>query len=892
MQLLRRLVYWLRHRSQHAALGEELAFHRKQLEEESLARGMSPAGARDAARRAMGDETYMREESRQVWIRPWLSSLVQDLALSLRGIRRAPGFSIAVILTLGLGVGATTAVFSLINAVVLRPLPYPHPDRLYTLFERDSLGTGIRVPSYPTFQDWQQQTDAFDGMVFVRGTGLTLRHGDRTGLVLTAFVSEEFFRTLGAPMIRGRALVAGDFQPGQASVAVLSHGLWHQYFGGDPEVVGKTVTIGDVPVAIVGVLPAAFAYPDWGGAGTDLWMPIAGMPAKDLADLHQRGVHVDSRVIARLKPGVLVANAEKQLNTIARRLAETDPDANARWTRVVLTPLAEFMIGRANRRLYVLAGAVGFVLLICCVNVANLYLANGAARRHEFAVRAALGAGRGRVLRQLLTETTMLTSLGGVLAVLLATVIVQSVRVSGSTQLPRLNGPIVDLRVLAFTAAITIASALLFAAIAARRVAAPRLGESLGERAGTPLARARRGRLPTWLLATQLGFTAVLLIGASLLAQTFWRLSQVDPGFDPERLVTSRIAPPSPRYDEPMAARILYERLAGAVAAVPGVEDVALINHPPAGDGGLPSRAAIGRSPSGGEEEIRVLFETVSAEYLSTMRIPIRAGRDLIPADMSGPPGPIIINEALARRWGGRSPLGERLDVLKAARARPDFGEPIIGTVVGIAGDVKHFGLDSDPPPTVYVPYTHNIWAAMTLVARTTGDPDRLLTTLDRTIRQVDATIPLEGPGLGAETMARRLERSYAPRRFNATLMAGFALVALLLSAVGVYGVTSYTVAMQAREIGIRLSLGATPAGVRRAVVGRVARIATVGLLAGIVASLGLTRLIRGLLFEVQPTDPRAYAVAGLALLVIAAIAALLPATRASRVDPTTVLRA
>jgi predicted permease len=325
---------------------------------------------------------------------------------------------------------------------------------------------------------------------------------------------------------------------------------------------------------------------------------------------------------------------------------------------------------------------------------------------------------------------------------------------------------------------------------------------------------------------------------------------------------------------------------------VPEVETVALINHPPAGDGGLPSRAAIGRTPSGGEEEISVLFETVSSEYLSTMRIPIRAGRDFSPLDMSGPPGPIIINEALARRWGGRSPLGERLDVLKAARSRPDFGEPLIGTVVGIARDVKHFGLDSDAPPTVYVPYTHNLWAAMTLVARTAGEPDRLLTAIDRAIRQVDATIPLEGPGLGAETMTRRLARSYAPRRFNASLMAGFALVALLLSAVGVYGVTSYTVTMQTREIGIRLSLGATPMRVLGAVVRRVARIAAIGLLTGIVASLGLTRLIRGLLFDIEPTDPRAYAVAGFILLVVAAIAALVPARRASRVDPVTLLRA
>ncbi len=814
-----------------------------------------------------------------------------DLAAAIRVAAKRPGFSLAVVLTLALGIGANTAVFSLINSIVLRPLPYPDSRRLYTLFEQDSLGAAGQLASYPTFLDWHEQSGVFSGLAFIRGTGLTYQTGDQSGLLLGAFVSNEFFPTLGVPALLGRALGPDDYQPGNSHVVVLSHHAWRSTFGGDAGVIGRTVSLANEPFVVVGVMPPTFGYPVWGLTDTDAWLPILGLPPPDMAALGQRGFHADSRIVARLKSGVPLARAQEQMDAIARRLAATYPEAGARWTRVFIASLAEAIVGNVPTRLFMLGGAVAVVLLICCVNLANLYLAQGAARSQEFAIRAALGAGRGRVLRQLLTETLVVASVGGALGSVSAVWAVNLVRVSASARLPRSDEIRVDLSVLLFAAGLTVLTALLFAAVALRRVASPHLAQWLGERGGTALSRGGRGRLPAWLLSAQVGFTVVLLIGAALLTRSFWRLSKVDPGFDPERLVAIRINPPSPNYDDPQAAIRLYDRVAESVRAVPGVTDVALINHTPVGTGGLPSQAAIGHAPTGSSDDISVLYETVSARYFALMRIPILAGREFTAVEVNGPPGPLIVSETLAKRWGERSPVGDRLGVLKAAKTRPDFGQPLVGTVVGVVGDVKHFGLDTEPPPTVYVPYTHNPWGAMVVVARTRIAAEQLVTPIEQAVRQVEPAIPLKGPGLGAWAFETNVRNSYGPQRLNATLVSAFAIVALLLAAVGIYGVMSYTVALETREIGIRMALGATPPGVLRAVVGRVTRIAVFGLIAGMAAALGLTRLITGLLYQVEPTDPATFVGVGLLLLAVATLAGWFPARRAAAVDPVASLR-
>lgn len=814
-----------------------------------------------------------------------------DVAAAVRVATKRRGFSLAVILTLALGIGANTAVFILINSVVLRPLPYPDSQRLYTLFEQDSLGTARRPASYPTFVDWQEQSDVFSGLAFIRGTGLTYQTGDEAGLLICSFVSDQFFSTLGVPALLGRALGPDDFLPVNANVAVLSHHAWRGSFGGDAGVIGRTVILASTPFVVVGVMPPSYAYPTWGLTPTDVWLPMPALPPLDLAALRQRGFHADSRIVARLGPGVPLPRAQDQMDAIARRLAAAYPEAGSRWTRVPVTPLAEFTVGDVPTRLYMLGAAVAVVLLICCVNLANLYLAQSAARSQEFAIRAALGAGRARVLRQLLTETLVVTSAGGALGLLLATWAVGLVRVSDATQLPRAGEIGLDGTVLAFAAALTALTAVVFAGVAGRRVASPRLAQSLGERGGTARSRGGHGRLPAWLLSGQVALTVVLLVGAALLTQAFWRLSRVDPGFDPHGLVSVRINPPSPTYDAPEATIRLYDRIAESVGAVPGVTDVALVNHTPVGSGGLPTSAAIGHAPAGAGDEFDVLYETVSAGYFAMMGIPIIAGREFNLADVNGPPGPLIVSETLAKKWGGRSPVGERLGVLKAARTRPDFGQPLIGTVVGVAGDVKHFGLDREPPPTVYLPITHNPWASIVVVVRTAITTEHVIPPIERAVRQVDPAIPLKGPGLGVASFEAAVRNSAEPQRLNATLVSAFAAVALLLAAVGIYGVMSYTVALEAREIGIRMALGATPAGVLRAVVGCVTRIAGVGLVAGVAAALGLTRLITGLLYQVEPTDPVTYVAVGVLLLVVATLAGWFPARRAAAVDPMVALR-
>jgi putative ABC transport system permease protein len=820
-----------------------------------------------------------------------LFTLARDFRAAVRVSMKRPGVSLAVVLTLALGLGANTAVFSLINSIVLRPLPYPDSGRLYTLFEQDSLGSGRRLASYPTFLDWQEQHDVFGGLAFIHGTGLAYQTGDESGLFLSGFVSDQFFPTLGVPALLGRVLGPDDYLSGNANVVVLSHHTWRSSFGGDSGVIGRTVTLANQPFVVVGVMPPTFAYPVWGMTANDLWLPLPALPPPDLTALRQRGFHADSRIVARLRSDVSVARAQEQMDAIARRLVAVYPEAGVRWTKVGIVSLAEFTVGNMSTRLLMLGAAVALVLLICGVNLANLYLAQSAARTQEFAIRAALGAARARVLRQLLTEALVVASAGGGLGLLLAVWTMHLIRAGDTARLPRAGEIGLDWRVLAFALALTALTALLFAAVTVRCVASPHLAPSLGERGGTALSRGGRGRLPAWLLSGQVALTVVLLIGAALLTQSFWRLSEVDPGFDPDRLVGVRIMPPSPAYDDAEAAVRLYDRIAESVSAVPGVTNVALINHTPLSSGGLPTPAAIGHAPTGGRDDFNVLYETVSAEYFAMMDIPVVGGREFSVTDVNGPPGPVIVNQTLARRWSGRSPVGERLGVLKAARTRPDFGEPLIGTVVGVVGDVKHFGLDTEPPPTVYVPYTHNPWAMMVVVVRTGIAPEPLIAPIERAVRQVDPAIPLKGPGLGASTFETSVRNSYAPQRLTAALVSAFATVALLLAAVGIFGVMSYTVALETREIGIRMALGAAPPSVLRAVVGRVTRIAGLGLVAGMAAALGLSRLITGFLYDVRPTDPVTFLGVGVLLLVVAMVAGFFPARRAAAVDPVVALR-
>ncbi len=810
-----------------------------------------------------------------------------DLGYAWRQARKRPGFAAAVVLTLGLGIGANTAVFSLIHAVVLSPLPYHEPDDLYSVSERHESGR-LRVPSYPTYLDWTQEAGRFEESAFVRGAAVTYRSGDQSGLMVGAFVTKGFFSLLGMAPELGRFLSNEDSRPGAESAVVLSHRAWQQWFGADPDILGTTLVVDQVAFAVVGVMPPSFAYPDW-GADNDLWMPLSHLPEDQLAALNQRGFSADSRVVARLGGGRDVAEVQQRLDRLEKSLSDAYPDVSAGWNTVHFDSLKELEIGGVRPRLLVLWAAVVLLLLMCCLNLANLYLVQGSSRRREYAVRAALGAPRGRVFRQVLTETLALAAIGGGVGVLLAQQGIAWARTGGLTDLPRIAELRLDGTVLLFAALLAVATAVFFALLSARHAGGAALQDHLrgrgpGLRWMTPLL--------SGIQAAQVGMTFVLLMGAWLLGETFVNLTRVDPGYDPADVVVVPINPPSPRYDSGAAASDLYTRLLDAVRAVPGVTSVALTNHGPGGLDGLQMAAAIGGAPQGADDDLSVYYRTVSAGYFATVATPVVAGREFTDQDLAGGEGPLIVNETLAGRFGGpAAAVGQTLGVDKAASTRPDFGEALLGTIVGVVGDLDDSETGGRPVSVVYVPFTQSPWAQVRLLVRARGTSAAMLRTIEAAVHTVEPAIPLSGPfsNVGRLEDLRFAQRSQ--ERLSAGLTSAFAGVALLLACIGMYGVISFIVLARRREVGVRIALGATSTMVTWQVVRRAALISAAGLGVGAVVSALSTSLITSMLFRITPLDAGRYVVVAALLLLIAVAAALLPARRAAMTDPAVVLR-
>ena len=814
--------------------------------------------------------------------------MLRDLGHAVRLAFRRPGFSAAVVLTLGVGIGGNTAVFSLIHTVVLSSLPYAESENLYNVLERDSAGRP-RVPSYPTFEDWTDRTDVFQGLAYARGAPLTYRTNDQAGLLLGAFVSEAFFETLGVPAELGRVLVGDDYLPSSENAVLLSQPVWESWFGADPAIIGTTMLLDDRPFSVAGVMPASFAYPDW-GADNDLWMPITQLPPADLTALMQRGFHADSRVVARLATEVTPAQAGASMDALAQALAEAYPETNGGWTRVSIDSLRDREIRNVTTRLFVLWAAVGFVLLLCCLNLANLYTVHGRSRSREYAIRAALGAGRSRLVRQVLAESALLAAVGGALAVLLAERSLTWAREGGLRNLPRVHELGMDLGMLGFAGGLSVATAILFALVATRRASGRSLLSTMSQGGR---GSSWYGSILLWVQSAQVGITFVLLVGATLLGESFLRLSRVDPGYDPNGLVVIPISPPSPTYDDAASAVDLYRRLIAAVESVPGVDQAVLTNHGPGGRAGIPAPAALGRPPEvGSADGFSVLYRTVSDGFFAVLRIPLVSGREFTQADLRGADGPVIINETLASRWGGESPLGQTLGVMKAASTREDFGEPLMGRVVGVAADLDPSETGGRTEATVYVPFTHSPWAQVRILSRSARPTITVLSAIEDAVWSIDPAIPLSGPFVSVRTMDDLRSSGRYDERFNAGLVGAFALIALLLATIGMYGVISYTVSIQTRAIGIRMALGATAEAVSTAMVVKVARIALVGLALGAISSVVLSRFISSLLFGVPPLAWSVYAGVAVALFLVAVSAGYVPARRAGGVDPVRVLRA
>lgn len=815
-----------------------------------------------------------------------MDAVFQDLRYALRTLRRTPVFTLIAVLTLAVAIGANTVIFSVLNGVVLRPLQYDASDRLFGIWERSERGD-YRLSSYPTFRDWRAQSNVFQALAYIRGSSSLMPTNDGTRQVGTAFVSDEFFDVLKGPPLIGRLFTREEQQSGGPPVAVLTYELWRDVFGGDRAAVGSMIRLNDAAYTIVGVLPAWFRFPSWAG----VYVPLTTILPTDRV-LTQRGFHADSRIVVKLKPGVSVSQAQASMASIQARLATAYPAENRGWTQVELPSLfeEELRFGAVRPILILLSAAVAAVLLLACANVANMSLVRAATRSRELAVRAALGAGRGRVARLLFTESAVLVLAGGVLGLLLAFWAIGLVRVAAPGGLPRVNEIAIDARMLGFTALICLLTTV--AVGVAPAVRPPTADLSAPLKAGSPGAGAARIwlRLRSALVALEVAIALVLLIGTGLLVRSLWALTHVDPGFDPKGVITFGVFPP-PRYDTAERAVDLYQRVAGAIAALPGAGEVALSNHVPLSGAYLPRPIEVpGRTPDP-QGDPPVLFRAISAEYFDVMRIPMRMGRAFAPTDIALASHVAIINETLARRFlPGQNPIGKFVTLFKSAQARSDFGQRFSVEIIGVVSDVRHTGLEDAPAPEVYIPYTVNPWGHMNVVVRTRGDTQALLAAIPRAVAAVDRDIPVTGAQRPA-ALTQGVSGQWARQRFTVSVLSGFAGVALLLAALGIFGVIAYVVTLRTREFGVRAALGATPRDIVRLVIRQTTGVVVVGLVIGVGAALGLTRLMTGLLYNVPATDPLTFASLTVFLAVVALLASYLPARRATRVDPMIALR-
>jgi predicted permease len=804
-----------------------------------------------------------------------------------RSLARSPGYALAVILTLALGIGGAAAVTSVLRSVLLRPLPSAPADRVMSLFESDSLGN-IRPISYPTFQDLRAAAPhTFEALAFARGLGLVLKGNGGAERLTAAYVTSDFFRALPSAVALGRTLLPDDFAPGSSGVVVLSHRLWLRRFGGDPGIVGRTLRLGEGTPVVVGVMPADYIYPPW----AELFAPI-GAIAADPA-LVQRMLHVDSRVVGRLRQGVDSAQAVRELAPIAARLAETYPAETGEYRNLGLGPAVDEVISGIGAQLRLLTFAAVLVLLIASVNIANLSLARATVRGRELAVRTALGAGRGALLRLLATESALLAAAGAGLGLLGAHWCVTLIRTAGQEVLPRAAEIQLDWRLVLGAAAVAVLLVVLLGVLPVVWRATTDLGTELREGRGAGTAPVRR-RMRSGLVVAEFTIALVLLAGSGLLVRSLLRLQQVDPGFDVPHLVAAPIAPPSPRYDDPARTLALYRAAVEAVAAEPGVEAVALTSHVPLTGAGIPTPVESEGTPAGSDPP-QALYREVDEHYFATAGIPLLQGRGFTTDDMTHPGDAVLVNNVMARRWWpDGSAVGRRITVRKSVQGRPDFGAPVRATVVGVVGDVRHYGVEVEPGPEVYLPYTLVVWPRMALVVRVRGNPDAAVRQITRTLARLEPDLPLVGATLpgGVETVGAILDEGLAYRRLIAGLLGAFTVPALLLAALGIYGVIAYLVAQRTGEIAIRLALGSTPAGVRRLVLRDGLRLALVGVVLGLAGALALTRLLRSELFEVSATDPVTLAGAAAVLVLVAALATWLPAQRATRVSPMQALRA
>ena len=815
-----------------------------------------------------------------------LDTLLQDVRYALRTLVKNPGFTLVAVLALALGIGANSAIFSVVNTVLLRPLPFPEPDRVMTVWQNNvKRGWHKDVVTPGDFIDWRDQNHVFDAIAAHTSRGFNLRAGDEAQRVRGSVVSADFFKVLGTAPEIGRTFLPDDGKPGGARVALIGHALWKTKLGGNPEIVGQPIALDSEPVTVIGVMPAGFAFPEtsqvWELAKDVVpdnpWLP-AGIDIKTIRGLHY------FEVVARLKAGTSRETAQAEMDGIAARLAQQYPKMNAD-AGVEIVPLHDHLVGDVRPALVVFLGAVGLVLLIACANVANMSLARFQARRREVAIRTALGASRVRLLRQYLTESMVLSVLGGALGVLLAVWGCDLLVALKPDSIPGVAEVAVDGRVLGFTFALSVLTGLLFGVAPAVHASFADPHDVLKEGGRTTSAGPRARFLRNGLVVAEMAIALVLLAGAGLLVRSFLRLQAIEPGLRVDGVLTMRLWASDAAYPNGEKQQQFYSEVRRRVAALPGVEAAAATTDLPMGGSdsylgfqieGRPTDQGSAEGPESG-------FHQVSADYFRTLDIPIVRGRGLTERDAQGAPQVVVISQTLADRYfSGEDPIGKRV-----AYGTNDKNEPDWSTIVGVAADVLQRGLAASPRPEAYISNLQAPSRYMTLVIRTPLDPGPMGEAVRRELRAIDPDVPAYDP----RTLREVLDGSLAARRFNMTLLLVFAVVAVALASIGLYGVIAYLVTQRVHEIGVRMALGARQADVLRLVVGHGMALALGGVLAGTIGALALTRVLSTLLVGITVTDPWTYAAVALLLTGVALLACYLPGRRAARVDPMTALR-
>jgi putative ABC transport system permease protein len=866
-------------------LDAELRFHLEQQIADYIAAGMTPEEAGRRARLEFGGLDQVKEGCREVGATRLMETLIQDLRYGLRQLRRSPGFTAVAVATLALGIGANTAIFSVVSAVLLRPLPFPAPERLVRVMSMRLHGGVSDNASYPDFADWRARNHVFAHLAAFNTDSFTLTGQGEAAHVQGAIVSADLFSLLGVKPILGRTFLPDEDKLSATTEGfpiIISHRLWRERFGRDSGIVGRSISLDNRSFIVVGVMPAGFQFP-LNAEPMDFWttMAIEFVTAPGLPSMaEQRGAHYLD-VIARLKPGVSISQAQAEMSTIVSALNKQYPENSPRGIRIM--PELDRLVGDVRLALLILLAAVGCVLLIACANVANLLLARGTGRQKEMAIRGALGAARVRIIRQLLTESVMLAALGGTLGAAVALWGIPMLIRLVPQDIPRLADVRLDASVLLFTSFLSLLTGVLFGLAPAMQASHSNFAADLKESARRLSGGPQRDRIRSLLVIGDVAIAAVLLVGAGLLIQSFWRLQRIPPGFDPHRVLTFKIDLPYIHYPG-LHQSEFFQQAVTRLGQLPGVRSASAVLPLPLDGEDVGTMFDIDGEHVSEANQPRATYSWAEPGYFRTVGIPLLQGRDFADADDLKARPVVIINQTLARRFfPDQNPLGRRI--------KPGIGNgysaPPMREIVGVVGDVKQKGLTAEPDPQVYVPLAQSPLGSMIVVMRTEVDPSSMVAAARNVIAGMDKDLPISG----VRTLDDYLDHSVAQPHFFSLLLGMFAALALALAAVGLYGVVSYAATQRTHEIGVRMALGAERKEVIRLVVAQGFKLTLMGIALGIAGAFLLTRFLSSLLYGVTSTDPSTFVAVSLLLAAVALLASYMPARRAAQVDPMVALR-